>query len=112
MDYKKILMEKFGYKDYEADLTVEDIVEMDEESKKVLQEYFDGNDVFNYSCGDFSVKKLHDKYGFNIIASILSIANLKKDYIKFSKFGQNPHNKNNITTQLTIKKFLLFISAN
>ena len=85
MDYKKILMEKFGYKNYEADLTVEDIVEMDEESKKVLQEYFDGNDVFNYSCGDFSVKKLHDKYGFNIIASILSIANLKKDYIKFSK---------------------------
>lgn len=84
MDYKKILMEKFGYKEYEADLTVEDIYGMDDESKSVLQKYFEGHDVLEYSCRDFSVRKLHDEYGFNVIASILSIANLKKDYIKFS----------------------------
>ena len=57
MDYKKILMEKFGYKEYEADLTVEDIYGMDDESKSVLQKYFEGHDVLEYSCGDFSVKK-------------------------------------------------------
>ena len=84
MDYRSILINRFGYKEYEADLTVEDINEMDEESKNILENYFSDKDVTNYSCGDFSVKKLHDEFGFNVIASILAISNLKKDYNKFS----------------------------
>ena len=85
MDYKTILMERFGYKEYEADLTVEDIAEMDEESKIVLDKYFKGDDVSEYACKEFSVKLLHTMYGFNIIASILAISNLKQDYDEFSK---------------------------
>ena len=84
MDYRSILINRFGYKEYEADLTVEDINEMDEESKNILENYFSDKGVMNYSCGDFSVKKLHDEFGFNVIASILAISNLKKDYNKFS----------------------------
>lgn len=85
MNYKAILMERFGYKEYEAELTIEDINEMDEESKEMLKKYFAGNDIWEYACGDFSVYKLHNNYGFNVIASILAISNLKKDYNLFSQ---------------------------
>lgn len=78
-------MERFDYKEYEADLIIEDICNMDDESREVLEKYFEGGSISDYSCGDFSIDKLHTVYGFNIIASVLAISNLKQDYDKFSQ---------------------------
>ena len=84
MDYKSILTERFGYKEFEADLTIEDIQDMDEESRQILNKYFEGMDVSEYAYREFSVAELHTMYGFNVIASILAISNLKQDYDFFS----------------------------
>ena len=85
MDYKLILMEQFGYKEYEADLTIEDISMLDDESKEILDKFFNGATVGEYACGDFSVEKLNNEYGFNVIAAVIAISNLKKNYAEFSR---------------------------
>ena len=87
---EKYLCEKLKYDDYELQIVMEDIKKMDEESLKILESAIDGNNVGNYSEGDYSVQKLMDEKKFNILVAIMCIDNLKKDYKKFDALYKRP----------------------
>ena len=82
---KELLIKKYGYTEYEATLTSEDLGNMDEECKQKLEDYLNGTDVSSYSCGEFSVETLINEYGLNTISALLSISTLKVDYDSFSR---------------------------
>lgn len=84
-DYKSILTEDYGYTPYEAELTIEDIQKMDEESKKALELYLSGEDVIAYGFREYTVKTLMSNYSMNEIAALLAISELKRDYDGFSE---------------------------
>ena len=84
-NYKELLMSKHGYTEYEAIETSSDLMAMDEESKGKLYEYFNGQNIKKYSCGDFTIGSLMKDYGFNVFSALLSISALKKDYDGFSR---------------------------
>ena len=77
---KKYLSEELGYEPYEVDITIEDIEKVDQESLSKIVAYISGENVLDYSYQDYSVAKLVNEKGFNVIASIIAISNLKKDY--------------------------------
>lgn len=87
---EKFLSDKLGYEQYEIDITLEDIGKMDEESQLILERYIDGEDVSDYSEGEYSVGKLIKEKGFNVVAAIISIANLKVDYDKYDAMYKRP----------------------
>lgn len=87
---EKFLSEKLGYEQYEIDITLEDIEKMDEESQSVLERYIDGEDVSEYSEGDYSVGRLIKDKGFNVVAAIISISNLKVNYEKYDAMYKRP----------------------
>lgn len=82
-DYNRILIEEYGYTPYEAELTMEDIQEMDEESKNALDTYLAGKDVVAYGYKEYTVESLMSSYFMNEIAAIIAISELKKDYDGF-----------------------------
>ena len=82
---KELLVEKYGYTDFEATLTTEDLDCMDEECKKKLEDFLGGEDISSYSCGEFSVDILINEYGLNTISALLSISTLKVDYDNFAR---------------------------
>lgn len=77
---KKYLSEELGYEPYEVDITIEDIEKVDQESLSKIVAFISGENVLDYSYQDYSVAKLVNEKGFNVIASIIAISNLKKDY--------------------------------
>lgn len=77
---KKYLSEELGYEPYEIDITIEDIEKVDQESLSKIVAFISGENVLDYSYQDYSVAKLVNEKGFNVIASIIAISNLKKDY--------------------------------
>lgn len=83
MDYYNTLIEEYGYTPYEAELTVEDIREMDEETRNVLNLYLSGEKIGSYGYRDYSVETLMSKYSMNEIAALIAVSELKKDYDGF-----------------------------
>ena len=77
---KKYLSEELGYEPYEVDITIEDIEKVDQESLSKIVAFISGENILDYSYRDYSVAKLVNEKGFNVIASIIAISNLKKDY--------------------------------
>lgn len=84
-DYYNTLIEEYGYTPYEAELTIEDIREMDEETKNVLDMYLSGKSIISYGYRDYSVETLVSDYSMNEIAALIAISELKKDYDGFVK---------------------------
>lgn len=82
-DYYKTLIEEYGYTAYEAELTIEDIHEMDEETKHALDMYLSGKSIISYGYRDYSVETLISDYSMNEIAALIAISELKKDYDGF-----------------------------
>lgn len=82
-DYYNTLIEEYGYTPYEAELTIEDIREMDEETKNTLDMYLSGKSIISYGYRDYSVETLVSDYSMNEIAALIAIAELKKDYDGF-----------------------------
>lgn len=84
-DYYNTLIEEYGYTPYEAELTIEDIREMDEETKNALDMYLSGKSIISYGYRDYSVETLVSDYSMNEIAALIAISELKKDYDGFVK---------------------------
>ena len=82
---KEILISKYEYTDYEAEVTSEDLNNMDPESMEVLSKLLEGNDISDYSYMDYSIGSLISDYDFNPFSALLSIVALKDDYEGFSK---------------------------
>lgn len=82
-DYYNTLIEEYGYTPYEAELTIEDIREMDEETKNALDMYLSGKSIISYGYRDYSVETLVSDYSMNEIAALIAISELKKDYDGF-----------------------------
>ncbi len=82
-DYNKILIEQYGYTQYEAELTIEDIQEMDEETKAALDMYLSGKSISAYGYKEYTVEILMSRYSMNAIAALIAISELKKDYDGF-----------------------------
>lgn len=82
-DYYNTLIEEYGYTPYEAELTIEDIREMDEETKNTLDMYLSGKSIISYGHRDYSVETLVSDYSMNEIAALIAISELKKDYDGF-----------------------------
>lgn len=82
-DYYKTLIEEYGYTPYEAELTIEDIREMDEETKHALDMYLSGKSIISYGYRDYSVETLISDYSMNEIAALIAISELKKNYDGF-----------------------------
>lgn len=78
--YRDLLIEKYGYSEFEAEITDQDLQAVDEETAEKLALFLDGADVSDYHCGEYSVKKLVEQFGLTPIAALLSIFQLKKDY--------------------------------
>lgn len=89
MDYKKILVERFGYNEFEAELVAVDIEELDLESRSILNDFINGKNVDMYGYREYSVSHFQKQFGFNTIAAILAVSNLKKDYTMFSDLYRN-----------------------
>lgn len=87
---ENFLIEQLHYEQYEVEITIEDIHNADSESQQVVEEYIRGQDVSNYGYGQYTVERLVNEKGFNTVAAILSIANLKKDYNKFDALYKRP----------------------
>lgn len=85
MSLEEILVDRYNYSEDEAAITAQDLGSMDSESTDMLHVALQGQDVSGFACGDYSVGFLMEKKGLNIIAAILSIDELKKDYKNFSK---------------------------
>ena len=83
IDIEGFLANILHYEPFEIEITMEDIQSADEESKSVIEQYIQGADISEYGYRYFTVKKLMEEKGFNAIAAILSISNLKKDYTKY-----------------------------
>lgn len=83
-EYNSILIKEYGYTPYEAELTTEDIQEMDEESKNALDMFLSGQDITTYGYGEYTVETLMCNYSMNEIAALISISELKRDYKGFS----------------------------
>lgn len=84
-DYTSILISDYGFSDYEATLTNIDLNNMDEDSISILEKLLNGDDISNYSYRDISIGTLVKEYNLSVIAAILSINMLKKDYDGFIK---------------------------
>ena len=84
-DYTDLLISQYGFSKYEAELTNIDLNNMDAESVAVLEKLIDGEDVSTYACRDINVGLLVEKYKLSIIAAVLSVDMLKKDYDGFIK---------------------------
>lgn len=82
-DYFNILIEEYGYTPYEAELTIEDFNEMDEETKNKLDMYLSGNSITTYGYREYTVESLISNYSMNEIAALIAISELKKDYDGF-----------------------------
>jgi len=82
---KTTLIEKYGYTEYEAEITTEDLNQMDSECKEKLDDYLSGNEVSDFRYGEFSVDILVNDYGCNVISAILTISTLKNDYENLSR---------------------------
>ena len=87
---EKFLIDELEYEQYEVEIIIEDIQNLDEESQDIIEKYIDGKCVKNYSYKDYSVERLMNEKGFNTIASIISIGNLKRDYDKYSELYKKP----------------------
>ena len=87
---KKFLLEELGYEQFEVDLTIEDIERVDQDSFEIIMKYISGEDVSEYGYRDYTVKKLMTEKGFNAIASIIAVSNLKKDYEYYSNLFSKP----------------------
>lgn len=85
MNLEEILVSRYNYTEDEAALTAQDLRSMDSESTDILHAMLQGQDVSGFACGDYSVGFLMEEKGLNIIAAILSIDELKKDYKNYSK---------------------------
>ena len=85
IDIKGFLADSLHYEPFEIEITMEDIQSADEESKAAIEKYVQGVDISEYGYQSFTVKKLMEEKGFNAIAAILSISNLKKDYSKYAE---------------------------
>lgn len=84
-DYLNTLIEEYGYTPYEAELTIEDFNEMDEETKNKLDMYFSGESISTYGYREYTVETLISNYSMNEIAALIAISELKKDYDGFVK---------------------------
>ena len=82
-DYYNTLIEEYGYTPYEAELTIEDIHEMDEETKNALDMYLSGKSIIAYGYRNYTVETLISDYSMNEIAALIAISELKKDYDGF-----------------------------
>lgn len=80
-----LLMSRYGYNEYEAKLTNEDLNQMDADSIAVFEAFIAEDTMLDYGYRDFTVKMLQDEYGLNPIAAILSISMLKRDYDEYAK---------------------------
>ena len=87
---KNYLSEELGYEPYEVDITIEDIEKVDQESLSKIVAFISGENVLDYSYQDYSVAKLVNEKGFNVIASIIAISNLKKDYDYYVNLYNRP----------------------
>ena len=90
VEIRRFLREKLEYEQYEIDITIEDIGKVDQDSLAKIMEYVSGNDVSDYGCRDYTVERLVKEKGFNVIASIIAISNLKKDYEHYSELFSRP----------------------
>lgn len=79
-ELKTLLIEKYGYSAYEAEITEQDLNGMDEESRNMLNLFLEGKNIDDYSYRDYSVRCLVENHKMNIIAAILFISQLKADY--------------------------------
>lgn len=84
-DYTNKLISDYGFTEYEAALTNTDLNNMDTECLTALENLFNGENIDSFSYRDISVGILVEKYKLSIIAAILSIDMLKKDYDGFIK---------------------------
>ena len=84
-DYTEILISQYGFSEYEAKLTNIDLNNMDAESIAILEKLIDGENVSTYACCDINVEVLVEKYKLSVIAAILSVDMLKRDYDGFIK---------------------------
>lgn len=87
---KRYLSEVLGYESYEVDITIEDIEKVDQESLSRILAYVSGESVLDYSYRDYSVAKFVNDKGFNVIASVIAISNLKKDYNYYQTLYNRP----------------------
>ena len=84
-DYIELLISHYGYTEYEANLTNDDLNQMDADSLTALEALIANDVPLDYGYRDFTVKMLRDDYGLNPIAAILSISILKKGYDAYAK---------------------------
>ena len=84
-DYYNTLIEEYGYTPYEAELTIEDIHEMDEETRNALDMYLSGKSIIAYGYRNYTVEILTSDYSMNEIAALIAISELKKDYDGFEE---------------------------
>ena len=84
-DYTNILISDYGFTEHEAALTNTDLNNMDAESIAILEKLLNGENIDNFAYRDISIGCLIEKYKLSIIAAILSIDMLKKDYDGFIK---------------------------
>lgn len=82
-DYYNTLIEEYGYTPYEAELTIEDIQEMDEETRDALDMHLSGKNITAYGYREHTVETLMSSYSMNEIAALIAISELKKDYDGF-----------------------------
>lgn len=82
-DYYNTLIEEYGYTPYEAELTIEDIHEMDKDTKNALDMYLSGKNITTYGYKEYTVGILMSSYSMNEIAALIAISELKKDYDGF-----------------------------
>ncbi len=84
-DYTNILISDYGFTEHEANLTNIDLNNMTEECIEILEKLFKGENIDSFAHRDISVGLLVEKYKLSIIAAVLSIDMLKKDYDGFIK---------------------------
>ena len=82
---KELLLSQYEYTEYEANATIEDIAQMDEECKSALDSFLNGGDISEFSYGEYSVVKLVIEFELNPISALLTISALKNDYENISQ---------------------------
>lgn len=82
-DFRKILVDIFGYQEYEAELTSRDLMQMEDRYKTYFMEHCNEDELSNdLAYKEYSVKGLMSDFHMKFPAAVLFLSVMEKDYEK------------------------------